>query len=123
MPIKPFTLNYFVLSTLCKESSGLDLNGLKEGLLRSAPEDDVKVIKDGSLYGTLSKLKSAGCVQTTIDIVLNSKGEDMPVRRYFVTGKGKSVLLPAIKNLKKEESRIRDIDFNGIPDVGQSAAN
>lgn len=118
MSIKPFTLNYFVLSTLCQEASGLDLHELKDGLLKSAAsETEAKVIKNGSLYGTLSKLRSAGCIRTSIDIVLNTNGDDLSIKRYFITGKGKSVLYPAIKHLQQEVTRTNKIDFSDQPTV------
>ena len=41
MSVKPFTLNYFVLSTLGREPEGLDLNGLKLGLINSTNEKDI----------------------------------------------------------------------------------
>lgn len=111
--VKPFTLYYFVLRILATNPLGLDLGDLKGSLSKQQCENDDTEVKIGSLHGTLSKLKSAGLIQTTIDIVLND-GNEEPVRKYLVTSKGLVFLNNAIKKINVEHQIVTSVPADAI---------
>lgn len=113
--IKPFTLYYFVLRILAFSREGLNLHDLKNRILEERNTFG-KDVKTGSLYGTLSKLKALGHIQTTVDIVLVGSDNEEPVKKYLITSKGHVHLRKAMEQVTEESDIVSDFpDMAPIP--------